>query len=191
MPLVSMRLSRLVRITSYNVCYTKLLRPVIWKDYIQYHAIVNDWLGRTAFYLRSKDGVNWVTDPGQAYAPGIAKHANGHTEGWYKFERIRMRQDEYGRAIQANFAVCDTLKHFDLTKDKYSAKNIAIPLNPGLLIAIENQKPFDYKTKEISVRIRAEKGFNPQSEVDVASLRFGASSEVNYGRGAVASYNFV
>ena len=25
--------------------------PVIWRDHIQYHLIVNDWLGRIAFYL--------------------------------------------------------------------------------------------------------------------------------------------
>src|SRR5690606_30555934 len=38
--------------------------PVVWKDQVQYHLIVNDWLGRIAFYLRSPDGIHWVTDPG-------------------------------------------------------------------------------------------------------------------------------
>lgn len=160
--------------------------PVIWRDHVQYHAIVNDWIGRTAFYLRSKNGVDWVIDPGQAYVPGVSYHRDGRKENWYKYERIRMLQDEYGRAIQANFAVIDTLKHFDLPNDQYSSKNISIPLNPGMLLSIEDKTPINRTTKEIRVRIRAEEDFIPGEEVDVQSLRFGASSEVNYGRGAVA-----
>ncbi|MDD4698124.1 MAG: glycoside hydrolase family protein, partial [Fermentimonas sp.] len=115
--------------------------PVIWRDHIQYHMIVNDWLGRTAFYLRSKDGVNWVTDPGEAYVPGIAVHENGDMEEWFKFERIKMYQDEYGRAIQANFAVIDTLKPLDKPFDIHSSKNIGIPLNPGLLLTMPDDTP--------------------------------------------------
>lgn len=84
--------------------------PVIWRDHIQYHLIVNDWLGRIAFYLRSKDGVNWVVDPGEAYMPGVAVHADGQVEDWFKYERLKVYQDKYGRAVQANFAVIDTLK---------------------------------------------------------------------------------
>lgn len=68
--------------------------PVIWRDHIQYHLIVNDWLGRIAFYLRSKDGVNWVVDPGEAYMPGIAVHADGQAEDWFKYERLKVYQDE-------------------------------------------------------------------------------------------------
>ncbi|WP_139958687.1 glycoside hydrolase family protein [Flavicella sediminum] len=160
--------------------------PVIWKDHIQYNAIVNDWIGRTAFYMRSKDGVNWVIEEGRAYAPGVAVHKDGKKEDWYKYERIRMFQDEYGRAIQANFAVIDYDKHQDLPNDKHSSKNISLPLNPGMLLTIENKTPIEYKTKEIKVRIKAEKNFDPIKEVDLSSLRFGASSEVNYGRGAKA-----
>lgn len=33
------------------------------------------------------------------------------------------------------------------------------------------------------MRIAAEEGFNPQTEVDVQSLRFGSYKEVNFGRG--------
>ena len=106
--------------------------PVIWRDHIQYHLIVNDWLGRIAFYLRSKDGVNWVVDPGEAYMPGVAVHADGQVEDWFKYERLKVYQDKYGRAIQANFAVIDTLKNEDKPFDHHSSKNISIPLNPGL-----------------------------------------------------------
>ena len=157
--------------------------PVIWRDHIQYHLIVNDWLGRIAFYLRSKDGVNWVVDPGEAYMPGIAVHADGQVEDWFKYERLKVYQDKYGRAIQANFAVIDTLKNEDKPFDHHSSKNISIPLNPGLLLTILDEKPITSGTKTIRVKIQAEEGFNPQTDIDVNSLRFGASEEVNYGRG--------
>lgn len=158
--------------------------PVIWRDNVQYHMIVNDWLGRIAFYLRSKDGVSWVTDPGEAYTPGIAVHEDGRVEDWFKFERIKMYQDEYGRAIQVNFAVIDTLKPQDKPFDNHSSKNIGIPLNPGLLLTILDEKPITAKTKTIRLKVKAEKGFNPQTDMDMNSLRFGASEEVNYGRGS-------
>ncbi|MCD7935233.1 MAG: glycoside hydrolase family protein [Tannerellaceae bacterium] len=157
--------------------------PVIWRDHIQYHLIVNDWLGRIAFYQRSKDGINWVTDPGEAYTPGIAVHEDGRVENWFKFERIKMYQDEYGRAIQANFAVIDTLKFEDKPFDKYSSKNIGIPLNPGLLLTLLDSVPITPHTKTIRLKIHAEEGFDPHTEIDLNSLRFGASTEVNYGRG--------
>lgn len=158
--------------------------PVIWRDHIQYHMIVNDWLGRIAFYLRSKDGVNWVTDPGEAYMPGIAVHEDGRAEDWFKYERIKMYQDKYGRAVQANFAVIDTLKNKDKPFDNHSSKNISIPLNPGVLLAILDKKPITAQTKTIRLKIQAEDGFNPQTDIDLNSLRFGASTEVNYGRGS-------
>ena len=157
--------------------------PVIWRDHIQYHLIVNDWLGRIAFYLRSKDGVNWVVDPGEAYMPGVAVHADGQVEDWFKYERLKVYQDKYGRAIQANFAVIDTLKNEDKPFDHHSSKNISIPLNPGLLLTILDEKPITSGTKTIRVKIQAEEGFNPQTDMDMNSLLFGASEEVNYGRG--------
>lgn len=158
--------------------------PVVWRDHVQYHLIVNDWLGRIAFYLRSKDGINWVTDPGEAYLPGISVHEDGKVEDWFKYERIKILQDEYGRAIQANFAVIDTLKHEDLPNDNHSSKNISIPLNPGLLLTVLDTKPITPNTKTIRVKIAAEEGFNPQTDIDLNSLRFGASTEVNFGKGS-------
>lgn len=157
--------------------------PVVWRDHVQYHLIVNDWLGRIAFYLRSKDGVDWVTDPGEAYMPGVSVHEDGKVEDWFKYERIKILQDEYGRAIQANFAVIDTLKHEDRPNDNHSSKNISIPLNPGLLLTVLDTKPVTANTKTIRVRIAAEEGFDPQTDIDPGSLRFGASTEVNFGKG--------
>lgn len=158
--------------------------PVIWRDSTQYHLIVNDWLGRIAFYLRSKNGVDWVVDPGEAYAPGIAVHEDGTKEEWYKYERIKIFQDTEGRAIQANFAVIDDEKEKDKPYDEHSSKNISIPLNPGLRLKLINDQPITGKTKTIKVNVRAEGAFQPESEIDLQSLRFGASDEVNYGRGS-------
>ncbi|MDR3245897.1 MAG: glycoside hydrolase family protein [Prevotellaceae bacterium] len=160
--------------------------PVVWRDHVQYHLIVNDWLGRIAFYLRSKDGVKWVVDPGEAYIPGISKHAGGKVENWFKYERMKVLQDEYGRAIQANFAVIDTLKKEDKPNDNHSSKNIGIPLNPGLLLTILDKQPITSSTKTIRVLISAEQGFNPHTDIDIQSLRFGASTEVNFGKGSKA-----
>lgn len=157
--------------------------PLVWKDNVQYHMIVNDWSGRVAWYQRSKDGVNWVTEPGSAYEPGIAVNENGTKEDWFKFERMRPVQDEYGRAYAANFAVIDVLKHSDLPNDKHNSKLIVIPITVGRLLSVLNEDPITAATKCIQLKVAAEEGFNPQTDMDIGSLRFGASSEVNYGRG--------
>ena len=158
--------------------------PVIWKTNIQYHLIVNDWYGRIAYYLRSKDGVNWKVDSGEAYLPGIARYEDGTEEDWFKYERIKVLQDEYGRATQAHFAVIDTIKWDDLSSDNHSSKHICIPLTVGRLVTILNEDKIDASTKSIRVKIEAEKGFNPHTDMDLGSLRFGTAGEVNFGRGS-------
>lgn len=157
--------------------------PVMWRTNIQYHMIVHDWLGRIAYYMRSMDGINWKLDPGEAYVPGITVYEDGTNEDWFKYERIKMFQDEYGRATQANFAVIDTLKHNDMGSDNHSSKNIGIPLTVGRLITILDTDKIDENTKTVKVKVQAEKGFNPQKDMDIESLRFGASEEVNFGKG--------
>ncbi len=157
--------------------------PVIWRTNIQYHMIVHDWLGRIAYYMRSKDGINWKLEPGEAYVPGIAVYEDGTNENWFKYERIKMLQDEYGRATQANFAVIDTIKWDDKGSDNHSSKNIGIPLTYGRLVTIFNKEQITSETKSIKVIIQAEKGFNPHKDIDFESLRFGASEEVNFGKG--------
>ncbi|MDZ8117085.1 glycoside hydrolase family protein [Pontiella agarivorans] len=157
--------------------------PLVWKDHIQYHLIVNDWAGRIAWHQRSRDGVNWVVEPGEAYMPGIAVNENGTKEDWFKFERIRVVQDEYGRPFAANFAVIDVLKHSDLPNDKHNSKLIVIPMTVGRLLTVMNKEPITAETKTIRVKVQAEDDFNPHTDLDLDSLRFGASSEVNFGRG--------
>lgn len=160
--------------------------PVVWRDELQYHLIVNDWLGRIAFYQRSLDGVHWVTEQGEAYVPGVSVHPDGEVEHWFKYERPKVYQDRYGYAQQMNFAVIDTIKWEDLPGDRHSSKNIAIPLNKGVRMAVLNQEPIHAKTKSIEVRLMADEEFYPQTEVDVKSLRFGSFTEVNFGRGCQA-----
>ena len=154
--------------------------PVLWRDSVQYNLIVNDWLGRIAYYLRSSDGLHWTVDDGEAYMPGIARHSDGTQEHWFKYERMRIVQDKEGRAIQANFAVIDTIKWEDKPMDRHSSKNICIPLDPGLLLTT-TAKAGD---RRMEVRIRAEEGFYPQTDLDLSTLRFGSPREVDYGRGA-------
>ena len=156
--------------------------PVLWRDSVQYNLIVNDWLGRIAYYLRSPDGLHWTVDDGEAYQPGIARHSDGSREHWFKYERMRIVQDSEGRAVQANFAVIDTLKWEDKAYDRHSSKNICIPLDPGLLLSLPATTRL--KNKYIELCIRAEEGFVPQRDLDLSTLRFGSPREVDYGRGA-------
>ncbi len=157
--------------------------PVVWRDNIQYNLIVNDWLGRIAVYERSKDGIHWKIESGEAYLPGVSKHEDGTVEGWWKYERLKILQDKYGRATQGNFAVIDVEKKFDKASDIHSSKNIGIPLAVGRLLTILDKKPITANTKTIKVKIAAEKGFNPQTDIDISTLQFGEPEAVNYGKG--------
>ncbi|UCD52796.1 MAG: glycoside hydrolase family protein [Phycisphaerales bacterium] len=157
--------------------------PVVWRTSIQYHMIVNDWRGRIAYYLRSKDGIRWKVEPGEAYMPGIARYEDGTVVDWFKYERIKVLQDRHGRATQAHFAVIDVLKNDDKGSDNHSSKHICIPLTVGRLLTILDEERITADTETIRVKIAAEEGFNPHADVDLASLRFGASEEVNFGRG--------
>ena len=168
----------------YPAVHGEFEDPVIWRDSLQYHLIVNDWLGRIAFYQRSKDGVHWITEDGEAYIPGISVHSNGEVEHWFKYERLKIFQDDHGRAIQANFAVIDTIKWEDLPGDRHSSKNICIPLKKSLLMEVLNDTEITPSTRSIELRIRAEENFNPTSDLDINTLRFGSHTEVNYGRGS-------
>lgn len=157
--------------------------PVVWRDSLQYHLIVNDWLGRVAWYERSLDGIHWIVEPGEAYTYAFSRHEDGVAEPWFKYERAKVFQDEQGRVIQMNFAVIDTLKNEDRPNDTHSSKNICITMNKGLLLEVLNTEPITDKTKKIELRIRGEKDFDPAKEVDVKSLILGSYKEVNYGRG--------
>ena len=158
--------------------------PVLWRDGVQYHIVVNDWLGRVAWKLVSPDGFNWTTLPGEAYTPGIAKvEVDGKIvdNDWFKYERMRVLQDEHGRVIQANFAVIDCVKKNDRGSDIHSSKNITIPMNPGRRV-----ESFRKTRKGWEMRIAKERGFNPLTDVEVGSLILGPQSMVAFGAGVKA-----
>ena len=161
--------------------------PVVWRDSLQYHLIVNDWLGRIAYYQRSIDGVHWVTEQGEAYVPGVSVHKDGYIEQWFKYERPKVFQDSKGRVEQINFAVIDTIKWNDLPNDRHSSKNICLPMNKGLLIEVLNREPIDQHTETIELLIKGEKEFKPARDLDIGSLRLGSYTEVNFGGGAKAT----
>lgn len=158
--------------------------PVVWRTEVQYHLIVNDWLGRTAYHLRSPDGINWKEDPGEAYTIDFDGYEDGTKVGWYKYERPKVLQDKYGRATHMYFAVIDTSKWEDLGSDKHSSKNISLPLVVGQRLQIINKNKITVDTDKIQVRVIAEDGFDPNTDIDLGSLRFGASEEVDFGRGS-------
>jgi hypothetical protein len=148
---------------------------------------VNDWFGRTAYYLRSKDGVDWEWDQGKAYDVNIARHPDGSLERWYKFERPAIRQDATSRATHIYFAVIDSRKDLDLGNDNHSSKIIALPLMLQRRLEILNAQPVTTNAGEVRVVIKAEDGFDPITEVDVASLFFGAPTSVDFGKGSKAA----
>ncbi|WP_136060314.1 glycoside hydrolase family protein [Pontiella sulfatireligans] len=158
--------------------------PVLWKDDIQYHIIVNDWKGRIAHYLRSKDGFHWKREPGEAYVPGLARYEDGTLNDWYKYERIRFLQDGYGRPTHVHFAVIDSTKYEDQPYDIHNSKLIVLPMRTSRLLDMLNKESITASTGEIRIKIKAEEGFDPHKDLNLESLRFGASDEVNYGRGS-------
>lgn len=160
--------------------------PLIWRTEIQYHLIVNDWYGRTAYHFRSKDGVHWKMDSGEAYSIDFDGYEDGTKVGWYKYERPKILQDAHGRATHIYFAVLDGPKREDKGKDNHSSKNIALPLVVGRQLKILDSDKITADTKTIRLQIDAEEGFDPLADVDIDSLRFGAPEEVDFGRGCKA-----
>ena len=158
--------------------------PVMWKDEVQYHMIINAFIAKRAIYLRSGDGVNWVFEPGLAYTNEFTKYENGVQEIWDKLERPHIITDTYGRAEYLSLAVIDVDKNVDYGNDNHSAKNVIIPLIIHRRIDMLNKEEVTNKTKEIKIFVKSEDGFDATNDIDLKSLRFGASSEVNFGRGA-------
>lgn len=157
--------------------------PVMWRDNVQYHMIINGFIHRRAIYLRSPDGLDWKFDPGVAYDPEVTRYEDGTKTSWFYLERPHVLQDELGRATHLSLAVMDVTKYADLASDNHSSKNIVIPLNVSRHIELLNQEEITKDTESIKIRIYSEEGFDAQKDIDLSSLRYGASEEVNFGRG--------
>lgn len=156
--------------------------PVVWRSNNQYHLVVNNWPNKRAYYMRSLDGIHWKQDPGLAYDPGLAVFEDGTKVGWDKFERPKVILDRDKRATHMYFAVVDVVKQEDLCNDNHSSKNIVIPMEVERFIRIVDPEDL-FKKKTIQIEIQAEPDFDPLSEIDIKSVRFGASEEVDFGRG--------
>ena len=160
--------------------------PVLWKDEVQYHMLINALWDYRAIYLRSPDGIHWKFNPGTAYTPNNTTYTDGTKNHWYKLERPHVITDEFGRATHLSLAAIDVPKADDLAGDKHNSKNIILPLVVQKHLKMLNAEMVTAETKSIKILILSEKGFNAQNDVDVESLRFGASEEVDYGRGCKA-----
>ncbi|MGC6430998.1 MAG: glycoside hydrolase family protein [Jejuia sp.] len=161
--------------------------PVIWKSRHQYHVVFNHAVDKKSVYMRSLDGINWKIEPGEPYDKTVFRYTDGTTNTWTKFERPKVQQDEYGRATHLSLAVIDVEKKEDLGNDNHSSKHVILPLVTERLIEVINTDNITENTKNVNIRIKAEKGFNPTKDVNIESLRLGGSEVVNYGGGAVVS----
>ena len=157
--------------------------PVIWQDEVQFHLLINAFLDKRAIYLRSGDGIHWVFDPGLAYTKDFTVYENGVRNVWDKLERPHVIQDEFGRATHLSLAVIDVPKHLEYGNDNHNSKNLIIPLRLTRRMEMLNSDSITNETKTIRILIKGEKGFNPSEELDLSTLKLGASIEVNYGRG--------
>ncbi len=157
--------------------------PVMWKDEVQYHCIINAFLDKRAIYLRSPDGIHWKFDPGIAYDPYITQYEDGTKTHWYKLERPHILQDAYGRATHLSLAALDVPKRDDYSNDNHNSKNIIVPLLKHKRVKLLNKTFITSKTKKIKILMYSENGFDAQKDIDFSTLKYGASEVVNYGKG--------
>lgn len=160
--------------------------PVIWRSRHQYHCVYNHAQDRRSAYMRSLDGVHWKNEYGLPYDASTTFYTDGTKNTWYKFERPKVLQDKLGRATHLSLAVMDVAKGADKGNDKHSSKNMVMPLVTEKAISIQGDSPITPDNKTIVLKIKAEKGFDPQLDLNLDSLRFGSDTVVNHGGGCKA-----
>lgn len=159
--------------------------PVLWKDEVQYHMIINAFHDFRAIYLRSPDGIHWKFNPGTAYTPDNTMYENGVRTHWYKLERPHVLTDRYGRATHLSLAAIDVPKADDMAGDNHNSKNIILPLVVPKRMRLLSSPLNNSNKTTIEVLLLSENGFDAPEETDIKSLRFGSSEAVDYGRGSV------
>ncbi|MEM0992029.1 MAG: glycoside hydrolase family protein [Bacteroidota bacterium] len=159
--------------------------PVIWKSCHQYHVVFNHAVDKKSVYMRSLDGIHWKIEAGKPYDKSIFKYTDGTSNEWCKFERPKVIQDEYGRATHLSLAVIDVEKKLDLGNDKHNSKQVILPLVTERLVEIVATEKITPQTKKVKIKIKAETG-NEVEDIDIESLRLGASEVVNHGGGVKA-----
>ncbi len=160
--------------------------PVMWRDDVQFHLIINAFTQKKAIYFRSPDGIHWQYDPGLAYTKYYTTYEDGQRIVWDKLERPHVIQDNYGRATHLSLAVIDVPKDIDFGSDGHSAKNIILPLQVNRRVKMLNRERVGTNSEVITIEILSEEGFDAAKDINIETLRFGAPSEVNYGRGSKA-----
>lgn len=170
---------KIVATTTYDSTTGYAEDPVIWRSRHQYHAIYNHEQDKRSRYMRSLDGVYWIHDPGVAYSP-VRVYTDGTISAWDQAERPKVVQDEFGRATYMAFGT-----HEDT--DPHHAKNLTVPLVVEKLISITDTQPITETTSNVTLRIQAETDFSPVTDLDIASLRFGAAPIVNVGEGCTVA----
>ncbi|MDZ8120028.1 hypothetical protein [Pontiella agarivorans] len=160
--------------------------PVVWRSRHQYHCIYNCAMDRQSGYMRSLDGIHWKNEEGLPYDTSSTYYTDGTKNEWHKFERAKVIQDALGRATHLSLALIDIDKFEDVGGDIHSSKNMIQPLVVEKLISIVGEAPITEDAERIAVKIEAEEGFDPQQDLELASLRFGSDSLVNYGGGCKA-----
>ncbi len=93
-------------------------------------------------------------------------------------------QDEHGRATHLSLAAIDVPKADDYGSDNHSSKHLVIPLTVPKRLTMLNNEPVTADSAEIRLLIHSEAGFDAAADLDLESLRYGASETVNYGTGA-------
>lgn len=165
--------------------------PTMWYDGVQYHMLINAFLDYRAIYLRSPDGVNWTYESGLAYTLTCTEYEDGTRTFWYKVERPNVLQDEHGRATHLSLAAIDVKKDDDYGNDMHSSKHLILPLVVYRRVDMLDKALASQDSRRIRILIHSEPGFDAQQDVDLDSLRLGASEAVNFGRGCrvIASEN--
>ncbi|OON93887.1 MAG: hypothetical protein ATN31_05120 [Candidatus Epulonipiscioides saccharophilum] len=150
--------------------------PVLWKDHLQYHLIINGCTDLRAIYLRSPNGLDWFYEDGFAYTPTSTIYENGRRNLWHKMERPNVLVDEFGRATHLSLAVMDYYKDKDYPNDNHSSKNQVLPL-----VVYRRIK----KISEDEILVYYESDLS--NDFDISTIIFGSSKAVNYGRGSTVS----
>ena len=158
--------------------------PVMWRDDVQFHMIINAFVDFKAIYLRSPNGLDWYYEDGFAYTPLSTIYEDGTKTLWHKIERPSVLSDKFGRAEYLAMAVIDIEKEIDYPNDNHSSKSQILPLVVYKRTKLLSQIPVDENCEKIEVLIYDEEGFIPSEDLDLSSLIFGASDCVNYGIGA-------
>ncbi|EMI52695.1 putative secreted protein [Rhodopirellula sallentina] len=177
------------RDVNHNTTIPKHLRsnyedPAFWYDGVQYHLLINANYTRQAVYFRSPNGIDWKYETGFAFTPTCTVYEDGTRTFWDKVERPNVLQDEFGRATHLSLAVIDSPKEDDYGSDIHSSKHLILPLVVYKRMTMLNDAPVSESTHEIRVVIHSEQGFDPAKDLNLPSLRFGASEAVNFGGGS-------